>query len=151
MARQYCERNNLFEARHADPHALSLDSTHNAAEETQGRVRWLRSEFKNPQNSLQKQELLPQVKQAQEADFDSEKQLSKQEQAKPAQHPWPPTLPEQVRAVAASPTPLSLSAIERRFKGRGPWKKGLSTLLQTLEALGRAQTVQAEGGTAWRG
>ena len=88
--------------------------------------------------------------------MNSEKSLSKTEQSKPApQHPWPATLPEQVRAVAdalaASPTPLTLPAIEARFKGRGPWKKGLPTLLQTLEALGRAQVVHVEGGTAWRG
>ncbi len=87
--------------------------------------------------------------------MDSEKPLSKTEQTKPTQHPWPPTLPEQVRAVAdalaASPIPLTLPAIEVRFKGRGPWKKGLPTLLQTLEALGRAQAVYGEGGTAWRG
>ena len=44
-----------------------------------------------------------------------------------------------------------LSAIELRFKGRGPWKKGLPMLLQTLEALGRAQSVGGEGHAAWRG
>ena len=42
-------------------------------------------------------------------------------------------------------------AIEARFKGRGPWKKGLPTLLQTLEALGRAQAVATGGEVAWRG
>jgi hypothetical protein len=135
-------------------HLVQLN-TQRAQEEAQGRVRWLRPDFQNPKNSLQKQELLPQEEQAEEADSDSEKSLSKPEQIKPAQHPWPPTLPEQVRAVAdalaASPTPLTLPAIEARFKGRGPWKKGLPTLLQTLEALGRAQVVHAEGGTAWRG
>lgn len=138
-------------------HLVQLN-TQRAAEEAQGRVRWLRPEFQNPQNShisLQKQELLPQEDQAPEADFDSEKSLSKTEQTKPTQLPWPPTLPEQVRAVAdalaTSPIALTLPAIEARFKGRGPWKKGLPTLLQTLEALGRAQVVHAEGGTAWRG
>ena len=135
-------------------HLVQLN-TQRAAEEAQGRVRWLRPDFQNPQNSLQKQELLPQEDQAPEADFDSEKSLPKTEQSKPTQLPWPATLPEQVRAVAdalaASPTPLTLPAIEARFKGRGPWKKGLPTLLQTLEALGRAQVVHAEGGTAWRG
>ena len=49
------------------------------------------------------------------------------------------------------PTPLTLPAIEARFKGRGPWKKGLPTLLQTLEALGRAQAVAVDGDMAWRG
>ncbi len=135
-------------------HLVQLN-TQRAAEEAQGRVRWLRPDFQNPQKSLQKQELLPQEDQAVEADFDSEKPLSKTEQLKPTQHPWPATLPEQVRAVAdalaASPVPLTLPAIEARFKGRGPWKKGLPTLLQTLEALGRAQAVHVEGGTAWRG
>lgn len=135
-------------------HLVQLN-TQRAAEEAQGRVRWLRPEFQNPQNSLQKQELLPQEEQALEADFDGEKQLSKPEQTKPTQHPWPPTLPEQVRAVAdalaTSPVPLTLPAIEARFKGRGPWKKGLPTLLQTLEALGRAQAVHADGIAAWRG
>ena len=121
----------------------------------QGRVRWLRPGFQNPQNLLQKQELLPQEDQATEAYFDSKQSLSKTEQTKPPQHPWPATLPEQVRAVAAvlaaSPAPLTLPALEARFKGRGPWKKGLPTLLQTLEALGRAQAVQTQGGAAWRG
>ena len=54
-------------------------------------------------------------------------------------------------ALATSPIPLTLPAIEARFKGRGPWKKGLPTLLQTLEALGRAQAVQTDDGVAWRG
>jgi hypothetical protein len=65
--------------------------------------------------------------------------------------PWPSTLPEQVRAVAqllaASPTPLPLPAIEAGFKGKGPWKKGLPRILDTLEALGRARRE----GAGWRG
>ncbi|MCB1973113.1 MAG: class I SAM-dependent DNA methyltransferase, partial [Burkholderiaceae bacterium] len=134
-------------------HLVQLN-TQRAAEEAQGRVRWLRPAFQNPQNLLQKQELLPQEDQAPEADFDSEKSLSKQEQLTPPQQPWPAQLPDQVRAVAAvlaaSPAPLQLPAIEARFKGRGPWKKGLPTLLQTLEALGRAQAVQIDGVAAWR-
>lgn len=63
-------------------------------------------------------------------------------------------LPEQVRAVAqvlaSSPAPLSLSALVVHFKGRGPWKKGLPTLLQTLEALSRAQPVGVGDAVAWR-
>jgi hypothetical protein len=135
-------------------HLVQLN-TQRAQEEAQGRVRWLRPAFQNPQNLLQKQELLPQAEQAPEADFDGEKSLSKQEQSKSPQQPWPAQLPDQVRAVAAvlaaSPAPLQLPAIEARFKGRGPWKKGLPTLLQTLEALGRAQVVQIDGVAAWRG
>ena len=132
-------------------HLVQLNAQR-AQEEAQGRVRWLRPAFQNPQNSLQIQEHLAQGQQAPEPDFDIEKPLSKAEQ--PAAQPWPATLPEQVRAVAAvlaaSAAPLTLPAIEARFKGRGPWKKGLPTLLQTLEALGRAQPVLTPQGTAWR-
>ncbi|WP_241525025.1 class I SAM-dependent DNA methyltransferase [Simplicispira metamorpha] len=131
-------------------------NTQRAAEEAQGRVRWLRPAFQNPQKSLSKTELLALDTQAPGANLDDEKLLSKTEQSKPTQQtPWPAQLPEQVRAVAAvlaaSPVPLSLSAIEAHFKGRGPWKKSLPTLLQTLEALGRAQCVQHQGASAWRG
>jgi hypothetical protein len=65
--------------------------------------------------------------------------------------PWLSTLREQVRAVAqllaASPAPLPLPAIEAGFKGKGPWKKGLPRILDTLEALGRARRE----GAGWRG
>ena len=64
---------------------------------------------------------------------------------------WPATLPEQVRAVAqllaSASTALPQAAIEARFKGRGPWKKGLPRILDTLEALGRARRE----GEGWRG
>jgi len=124
----------------------------------QGRARWPRPEFQNPEKITQKQELLAHEQRALEADFDTEKPLSKTESSKSRQHPWPATLPEQVRAVAealarslAPLTPLTPPALEAHFKGRGPWKKGLPTLLQTLEALGRAQAVAVEGAAAWRG
>ena len=144
-------------------HLVQLNAQR-AFEEAQGRVRWLRPAFQNPQESLQKQELPAQEQQALEGDFGSQNPLSEAEQtgtegtaatalATTAQHPWPATLPAQVRAVAEalarSPAPLTLPALERCFKGRGPWKKGLPTLLQTLEALGRAQTVATPAGEAW--
>ena len=53
--------------------------------------------------------------------------------------------------LAASPAPLPLAAIEARFKGRGPWKRGLPTLLSTLEALGRARQLASPEGVLWRG
>ena len=65
--------------------------------------------------------------------------------------PWPASLPEQVRAVAQvlahASAALPLPAIEARFKGRGPWKKSLPRILETLEALGRARRE----GDGWRG
>lgn len=140
-------------------HLVQLN-TQRAFEETQGHVRWLRPAFQNAQNSLPKQELVALDDQALATDFDNEESLPKEEQtapkhATPQQQPWPATLPEQVRAVAAvlaaSPAPLPLAAIESHFKGRGPWKKGLPTLLKTLEALGRAQALVSHGQPAWRG
>ena len=69
--------------------------------------------------------------------------------------PWPATLPEQVRALAAvlaaSTAPLAVADIEARFKGKGPWKKGLPRILETLEALGRARREETATGTGWRG
>jgi len=81
------------------------------------------------------------------------------EAAAPGARPWPASLPDQVRAVAevlasAAGTPLPLAALEARFKGRGPWKKSLPRILDTLEALGRAQRVRPGHGAAeeaWRG
>ena len=58
-----------------------------------------------------------------------------------------------VQVLSASPVPLTLTQIEARFKGKGNWKKGLPTLLETLEALGRAQRSvggDAGDGTRWR-
>ncbi len=66
--------------------------------------------------------------------------------------PWPSTLPQQVSAtahlLATAGAALSLGDIEASFKGKGPWKKGLPRILETLEALGRARR---EGGGGWRG
>jgi hypothetical protein len=61
--------------------------------------------------------------------------------------PWPATLPEQVAAVArvlaAAQTPLDEAAVAAHFTGKGPWKKRLPQLLDTLVALGRARGVAA--------
>ena len=61
-----------------------------------------------------------------------------------------------VQVHSASAVPLTLTQIEARFKGKGGWKKGLPALLETLEALGRAQRGQRTGseksddGATWR-
>lgn len=130
-------------------HRLVALNAERAREEAQGHIRWLRPSFQNPQKSLAKQELVALDTPALEADLVEQKPLSKEKQTKP----WPATLPEQVRAVAdvvaASPVPLGLEALAAHFKGRGPWKKGLPTLLHTLEALGRVRALQIDGVTAW--
>jgi hypothetical protein len=57
--------------------------------------------------------------------------------------PWPAALPEQVAAVArvlaGSPLPLSEADLAARFTGKGPWKKRLPQIIDTLEALGRVR------------
>jgi hypothetical protein len=71
-----------------------------------------------------------------------------------ARRPWPADLPAQMRAVAdtlaATPGALSEAALADRFTGRGPWKKRLPQILQTLEALGRARAEPQREGVAWR-
>ncbi len=135
-------------------HLVQLNARR-AQEEAQGQVRWLRPEFQNPQQSLSNQELLTLDSSRLKADLAQKDPAAAPAGAVSAQ-PWPSSLPEQVRAVAgvlaASGAALSLPAIEAHFKGRGPWKKSLPTLLHTLEAVGRAQpTPLADGTPAWRG
>jgi len=138
-----------------------------AAEEAAGTVRWLRPEFQDP---ARRAEAMPAPQQtdidgvesqaeaaAKTGDPGTESNASAEAPgaaataAAPAAQPWPSTLPEQVRAVAkllaASSAPLALPAIEAAFKGKGPWKKGLPRILDTLEALGR--THRQDG--LWRG
>jgi hypothetical protein len=63
-------------------------------------------------------------------------------------------LPLQVSAIAqllaTAGAALSLSDIEASFKGKGPWKKGLPRILETLEALGRARRKETRGIEGWR-
>jgi hypothetical protein len=48
--------------------------------------------------------------------------------------------------LAAAPSALDEAALADRFSGRGPWKKRLPQILQTLHALGRARPE----GERWR-
>ncbi|MDP3885923.1 DNA methyltransferase [Hydrogenophaga sp.] len=138
-----------------------------AAEEVAGTVRWLRPEFQDPARRAAAASVAPQPEPVgEQAGIDGVESEAEAEARTDAAsdgvqapvnasaataQPWPPTLPEQVRAMAqllsASPAPLPLPAIEASFKGKGPWKKGLPRILETLEALGRAQRV----GGGWRG
>ncbi len=117
-----------------------------AAEEAQGRVRWLRPAFQNP---LSKQELPAQVQHAPGADL-----APKSVTAAATAQAWPGALPEQVKAVAnvlaSSPQALTLAQITACFAASASLKRSLPTLLQTLEALGRAQQMQVGGITVWR-
>jgi len=118
-------------------------NTQRAVEEKTGYIRWLRPEFQDP---------LAPVVNGRQADLTLDAPQQATPHAKPAmQQPWPNALPEQVRALAqllaSAPSAFQLPAIEAHFKGRGPWKKGLPRILDTLEALGRARRE----GDGWRG
>ena len=135
----------------------NLLNAQRAAEEQQGRIRWLRPAFQNPEKSLSNQELLAQVQQGLELNFAQENQ-SQIDSAPPstlatAVQPWPATLPKQVRTVAqvlgSHAGALTVADIEARFKGRGAWKKSLPRILETLEALGRARRKNIGGKEGW--
>ncbi len=139
-------------------HLVALNARR-AAEEQQGRIRWLRPAFQNPQKSLSNQELPAPVQQGLGLDFaqgnQSQIDSTPAGVSTAAVQPWPAALPEQVRALAGLLTghasALTLADIEARFKGRGAWKKSLPRILETLEALGRARREVTETGSGWRG
>ena len=133
-----------------------------AAEEAQGLVRWLRPEFQDPARRAAAASMATAVQQeidtgpADNGDSDTAEGVSP---AAPAvrpvtRRPWPAELPAQMRAVAdalaASPGALDEAALADAFTGRGPWKKRLPQILQTLEALGRARAEARAGRSFWR-
>jgi hypothetical protein len=133
-----------------------------AREEAAGRIRWLRPAFQDPaqrhaasSDTLQNKEHSTQQIRRRQADLGleiEEKTVSKPKTNATAipQQPWPPELPAQILAVAAvlqaAPQALTLPEIEAHFKGRGAWKSSLPRILDTLQALGKAQS----DGKAWR-
>ncbi len=134
-------------------HHLVALNAQRAQEERTGTIRWLRPAYQNPaqnaEQSLSNLELLEQFPQG----LQTEMTLNLPEMPVAAATPqaWPATLPEQVRAVAhllaSSASALPLPVIESHFKGRGPWKRSLPRILETLEVLGRARREER----GWRG
>ena len=52
--------------------------------------------------------------------------------------------------LASSPGALALPDIEARFTARGRWRERLPTILDTLEAVGRARRA-GPGDQVWQG
>lgn len=107
-----------------------------AAEEQRGLIRWLRPEFQIPASGQ------PQTRAAEQLEIDTGEKATVA--AKPGERrPWPATLPAQVKAVAevltAARAPLADAAIAACFTGRGPWKKRLPQIIDTLVAVGRVR------------
>jgi hypothetical protein len=127
-------------------------NTRRAADEARGVIRWLRPEFQNPATQGSAATAQPEHAKGDEADEACD-QATPGVSANVARRPWPAELPEQMRAtaevLAASATALGAEAIAGHFTGRGPWKKRLPQILDTLEALGRARKVASEPEGAW--
>lgn len=138
-------------------HLVALNASRTAQEKS-GQVRWLRPDFQNPvvNKSLQNQELPAPVRQGLQAEMalETEAKAPSGTTSSNNTQPWPTNLPEQVRALAqvlaGHAGALTMADIEARFKGRGPWKKSLPRILETLEALGRARREEISGTEIWR-
>ena len=103
-----------------------------AREEANGQIRWLRPAYQCPQTTL--------------AAVDPEKttktEIPREASATPrSKHPWPAKLPEQMALLVhmLATTPQSEPQLAAQITGKGPWKKRLPDLLQTLAAVGRAR------------
>ncbi len=139
-------------------HLVTLNAQR-ALEEKTGKVRWLRPKFQNPAlkanpNLLLNQELLAPLSIALQADLIPKSAPEAIKTGKNTSQTWPGTLPQQVSAtaqlLASATTAMSLQEIEASFKGKGPWKKGLPRILETLEALGRARHEGDDVRDGWR-
>jgi hypothetical protein len=107
-----------------------------AAEERDGRVRWLRPEFQAPKQAAA-------AKKAQQIEADL---VAAEEKAKKPK--LPAALPEQVAAIRVmleeAPKPLSALELSRRFSQGKRAEKKVEDILRTLAILGQAQ--RANGG-----
>ena len=103
-------------------------------EEAAGRIRWLRPDFQNPQATLIAVDPEKGAKIASTA-------AGIATPAAQEKSPWPPTLPEQMALLARllAAGPFTEAQLAARIAGKGPWRKRLPDLLQTLVALGRAR------------
>lgn len=114
-----------------------------AAEEANGQVRWLRPAFQHPE-AVQAEMGLSRPTHSEAAKEGGTSPSPPR--TEPPRQPWPNTLPEQVAAVARvlaeARAPLAEADLAARFAGKGPWKKRLPQLLDTLVALGRARVLE---------
>jgi hypothetical protein len=129
-------------------------NTRRAAEEATGTIRWLRPDYQNPSKPTQTaaHEQTTMDLTGTEMPDSAEDADAPTSAAKPVtQQAWPATLPEQIKAVAdllsAAPAALDLDTIAAQFKGRGRWRERLPVILETLVAIGRAQSLNEK----WRG
>lgn len=106
------------------------------AEEAQGRVRWLRSEFQKPKGTSDAVQQALEIEETDEAAADAE-------EVKHQRTAWPKTLTEQVRAVrlalAEYGTPVTPQQLAKAFVRARVDR--VSDLLETLASLGQVREV----------
>jgi hypothetical protein len=105
-------------------------NTARAAEEAEGKIRWLRPAYQAPAGATT------------QGGLSITSAAAKTSKRKPARtkEPWPKTLPERVlaveRALAAAEEPMTSAAMAKRFLRAKP--ADLQEILETLATLGRA-------------
>ena len=130
-------------------------NTERAAEEARGHIRWLRPAFQDTAQTRVDAPARPLPVEAHYKVVNEQVSRGGSQDAASGVVPvvaaiaraaWPATLPEQVAAVARvladSPVALTQDDIAARFTGKGPWKRRLPEILETLAALGRARPVE---------
>ena len=107
-----------------------------AAEEAQGRIRWLRPDFQCPEGTSAQAELAVEVE---ERTSNVQHPTSRVQRS-----PWPKALPDQVRvlreALARQVAPVSAETLARQFT-RARMDR-VEELLQTLAEMGQAREVE---------
>lgn len=108
-------------------------NTRRAAEANAGTIRWIRPALQKPASGEQAGMEMP-------GETDTKAATAPFALVK---LPWPTTLPEQIKAIAqllaVQPTPVGIDAIAAHFTSRGRWRERLPTIVETLQALGRAR------------
>jgi hypothetical protein len=124
------------------------------AEEAAGTVRWLRPALQQRQAGGEQTPLDIAPETPQEGDQGLPASTPAAGVSAAPKRAWPVGLPEQIKAVSevlsATVRPLTLAEVEARFTARGRWRDRLPTILDTLEALGRARVVGGDA-KAWHG
>ena len=131
---------------------MPLNATDPATEEARGHIRWLRQAFQDTAQTRVDAPVRPLPVEAHYKGVNEQASRGGSQDAASwvvvamARPAWPAMLPEQVAVVASvladSPAALAQDDIAACFTGKGPWKRRLPEILETLAALGRARLVE---------
>lgn len=120
-------------------------NTRRAAEEATGTVRWLRPEFQAAVLRPEQAVIVTPEEAYTPTAAETMPIVNKR--------PWPAGLPEQIKAVSdvmqSARRPLTLDDLAAHFSARGRWRDRLPTIVETLEAIGRARRTDKAEFPAW--